>query len=211
MHDVDAQLMGAARVLVSDLPATAVWTMQPEGHPEAVLFTSPDPVEDTRRRAHQHARDVFDRIEETDLLLALPHGIPIPLNRLTRAQQRRARFLSPCAVHIDTQAGTATRLAVRPATVHLALVEGPLTSTTLGNASMYAPFCTRAVLAPHPPRNPELLTEADFYGIGVALETDTGPQVLVRPTPWVRRRHSPAGWAFEESAYLAATLVPKEA
>ncbi|RPE27239.1 hypothetical protein [Kitasatospora cineracea] len=211
MHEVDAQLMGAARALVPDLPATTVWTMQPEDFPKAVLFTSANADEDTRRSAHPHAKNVFNRIEETDLLLALPHGYPIPLERLTRAQQRRARFLAPCAVHIDTQAGTATRLAVRPATVHLALVEGNLTRHTISEASAYAPFCTRAVLAPRPPRDPGLLAEADFYGIGVAIGSGTGHEVLVPPKPWTRHRHSPAGWAFEEAAYLATTLIPKDA
>lgn len=40
----------------------------------------------------------------------------------------------------------------------------------IGRASAYAPFFARAVVTPTPPRRDYLLSEANFWGIGVYLE-----------------------------------------
>ncbi|BFP50064.1 hypothetical protein KCMC57_64320 (plasmid) [Kitasatospora sp. CMC57] len=213
MHDVDQQLMAAARALVPGLPDHTVWTTQPPGHRKAVLFTSINLTEDARRRTFHPVPEAYYRPDDTDLLLTLPGGIPVPMANLTPAQQSTARRQAAGAVHIDTtqgKPGTVTRLAVKPATVHLALVEGRANAATLGRVTSYAPFCTRALLTRVRPST-NFLIEAGFYGVGVALQTPEGIEVLVKPVPWVLRRHSPAGWCFVEHAYLAATLVPKRA
>lgn len=212
MANFDDRRMTVARALVPGLPAHTVWTPEPPDHPEAALFTSIDPTEDARRRTFRTAPDAYYRPDETALLLDLPLGSPVPMANLTPAQQSVARRMAAGAVHIDTtqgKPGTVTRLAVKPATVHLALIEGPANATTLANVTSYAPFCTRALLTQVRPST-DFLSEASFYGVGVALRTaDGGIDVLVQAEPWVLRRHSPAGWCFVEHAYLAATLVPK--
>ena len=208
----DAGALRAARALVPHLPADAVATAAPRGFPPATLFTNADPAEDARRRTAgaDAGPGAYCRIEQTALLLSLPVGIPVPLDVLSPADQAGARRLPPGAVRIDTTGGqpcTVTRLALRPATVHLALVQGPVNARTLARAGAFAPFCARAVLAGRTPHEGARLAEADFYGIGSAVDTTAGPEILVPAAPWTLRRHSPAGWLFTEQAYRAAVLA----
>ena len=139
-----------------------------------------------------------------DLLLALPVGIAVAVRALSWHQQQTVRRLPRGAA--DRTRTHVTRLAVRPCRIDLATVSGPPTGRSLGRASWFAPFCSRALIVPRAPRRKDFLSEADFWGIGVTLDHGGEQEVLVEPEPWVLRRHTPAGWRYVERAYKAATL-----
>jgi hypothetical protein len=42
--------------------------------------------------------------------------------------------------------------------------------------------------------------EAEFYGMGLLIATSNDVEVVVPPRPFVRRRHTVAGWRFLEEA-----------
>ncbi|MCX4750958.1 hypothetical protein OG455_41490 [Kitasatospora sp. NBC_01287] len=200
-------LLAAARALVPDLPEHAVAVPAPASYGRgATLFVTVDQVEHTRRqRAGLRA---ITRIEHLGLLLGLPAWEPVPVGSLDRRDQQLLRHLPAAAVHVE--AGHVTRTAVRPVTVHLALLPGTATRTTIERATAYAPFCARAILAAALPRDKGVLAEADFWGVGVAYRSET----LVPPTPWRPQRHTAAGWLFTENVYeqvLAQRVATQEA
>lgn len=126
---------------------------------------------------------------------------------------------APCGV-LDLALGIVTRHAVRPCRVDLATVHATCTRDSIARASNYAPICTRAVVTPTPPRRNYLLSEADFWGIGVFLDHGHGDlETLVPPEPWRPKRHTPAAWRFAETAYASylthastsATTIPSHA
>ncbi|MFC8447630.1 hypothetical protein [Kitasatospora sp. NPDC057223] len=205
-------MTAAAHALLSALPHQAVMTPTPKGHSRrAALFTVLNRTEYQRRRTvhGDSCPPAIDNPEHLDLLLSVPEGMPVAASALTARQRALLRALPPTAASLtrtDGQVTHVTRTAIRPATVHLALVTGPVSGTNLGIAGSFAPFCPRAILAPERPRLAETLIEADFWGIGVAVEENDTVEVLVPPRPWKRMRHSPAGWRFEEQAAVAAAI-----
>jgi hypothetical protein len=52
-----------------------------------------------------------------------------------------------------------------------------------------------------PARLTEALAEADFYGIGVLIETDAGIEPVVSPEDYRPVRRTAAAWAFLEDVY----------
>lgn len=138
-----------------------------------------------------------------DVLMALPHGLPVPLAALTdhqRAYVRRA----PAGICTAT-GGQVVRQAIRPCRVVMATVHAKSAGTgAMQSASRFAPFCARQVVVTRPPslRLPERALEFGFYGIGLLLAHGGGElETLVEPRPWRPQRHTPAAWWFAERAY----------
>jgi hypothetical protein len=191
-------------------PATAP---SPRGHPAATLHLTIDPDEHARRQQAGlgHIRDSHCALLDT--LMALPPGIPVPVDDLTERQQTDVRR-APAGI-LDLTLGLVTRHAIRPCRVTLATVHATCTRDSIGRASSYAPFCARAVVTPTLPRRDYLLSEANYWGVGVFLDHgDGGLEKLVAPKPWRPTRHTPAAWRFAESAYasyLNHSLTPNHA
>ncbi|WP_275558554.1 hypothetical protein [Streptomyces sp. 5-6(2022)] len=200
-----AALEAAGRALLPGLPAdtVTVWTTRPAA---ALLFVSLNPVEHQRRQ-RAHAKPLTNR-NALSLLMGLPHA-RVPLGSLTDREETLLPFVPHGAATVDF--GHITRLAVKPLTVHLAVVPPQAPRRAINRASQYGPFCARAMLLTRPSRDELLLYEADWWGIGVAVATGGQPVVLRRPKPWVPKRHTPAHWAFTEriyQQYLSAQTSP---
>lgn len=193
-----AALEAAGRALLPNLPADTitVWTVRPAA---ALLFVTLN-TDEHQRRQKARAKPLTNR-NALSLLMALPHGARIPLDSLTEREQELLRFVPHGAATVDF--GHITRLAVKPLTVHLAVVPPQAPRRGINRASQYGPFCARGMLLNRPPRDELFLHEADWLGIGVAA-TDPAtdqPTMLHRPKPWVPQRHTPAHWAFTERIY----------
>lgn len=194
--------MGAALHLahVHQSPPGPVVVPAPRGYGRAMLTVRPDEAEHRRRR--QAGLGAITSPAILDLLMQLPVGFPVPVGALAVRDQRLLRRLPAGVVHIDYVHGRAahvTRLAVKPAVVDIAVVEGRVNAETMGRATGFAPFCRRQIVTPvRPPA--ERLTEADFWGVGVAYRGE----MLVAPAPWRPQRYTAAGWLFVEEVYRAA-------
>jgi hypothetical protein len=173
------------------------------GYSGATLHLDIDQAEHERRQGAGLGVATGRGFGGLDVLMALPHGLPVPLADLTdhqRAYVRRA----PAGICTIT-GGQVTRHVLRPCRVTLATVHAKSASLlAMESASRFAPFCARQVVISRPPtlRNPERLLEFGFYGIGVTLEHAGGQlETLVKPRPWRPQRHTPAAWWFAERAY----------
>ena len=159
---------------------------------------------------HEHARRQAEgnpRVDMGDLntLMNLPHGMPVPILSLTRDERR----LADRGLLDDGGDGNVIRRIRPPLTVDLAVVKATRWRSGLGRAGSFAPFCARAMWLPKPPSDPFALLEAGWWGIGVYVTGDDGePVEIVKPRPFVRRRWTPAGWAFLEDAYRAVASRP---
>ncbi|MGY0065191.1 hypothetical protein ACWY4P_53725 (plasmid) [Streptomyces sp. LZ34] len=173
------------------------------GYSGAILHLAIDPAEHQRRQAAGIGPVTGHGFGGLDHLMALPAGLPVPVDSLTKAQRSYVRR-APAAI-CTVEDGQVTRHAIRPCRVMLATVRSATAcKTALESASRFAPCCARRVLVQRRPRMVESLTEFDFYGIGVVLEHDDGTtETLVEPEPWRPKRHTPAAWWFAERAYTA--------
>jgi hypothetical protein len=180
-------------------PATAP---SPRGYPAATLHLTIDPAEHARRQQAGLGHISDSHCALLDTLMALPPGIPVPIDHLTERQQKDVHR-APAGI-LDLTLGLVTRHAIRPCRVNLATVHATCTRASIGRASSYAPVSARAIVTPTPPRRAYLLTEADFWGIGVLLDHGSGElETLVAPAPWQPKRHTPAAWRFAEKAYAS--------
>ncbi|MBP5888688.1 MULTISPECIES: hypothetical protein [Streptomyces] len=174
----------------------------PRGYRAATLHLTIDHAEHTRRQAADlgHIRDSHCALLDT--FMALPPGIPVHHDDLTARQQNDVRR-APAGI-LDLTLGIVTRHAIRPCRVDIATVHASCTRDSIGRATSYAPFCTRVVVTPTPPRRKYLLSEANYWGVGVFLDHGDGePETLVEPSPWRPKRHTPAAWRFAEAAYAS--------
>ncbi|MEV4975567.1 hypothetical protein [Streptomyces scopuliridis] len=174
------------------------------GYSGATLHLDIDPTEHQRRQNAGIGTVTGHGFGGLDHLMALPAGLPVPVNTLTKAQQEYVRR-APAGI-LTVEDGQVTRHAIRPCRVTLATVRSKsATKRSLESASRFAPFCARTVVIErhHPHMNYNLL-EFGFYGIGVVLERPDGTtETLITPRPWRPMRHTPAAWWFAENAYAA--------
>lgn len=176
----------------------------PRGYGRATLTVTLDVAEHERRQTATLGGITSYAV--LDLLMQLPIGFPVPVGALAVNEQRLLRRMPTGVMHVDSVHGRpahVTRLAVKPAVVEVAVVEGRLNAETLGRATGFAPFCRRSILAPVRP-SVNRLAEADYWGVGVTLDCGDDREVLVEPQPWRPMRHTAAGWLFAERAYRAA-------
>ncbi|GAA0896838.1 MULTISPECIES: hypothetical protein [Streptomyces violaceusniger group] len=138
-----------------------------------------------------------------DVLMALPHGLPVPLEALTD-HQRAYIHRAPAGICTVTD-GQVVRHVTRPCQVQLATVRAASASQlALNAAEKFTTFCARRVIITRTPsvNYPEKLLEFGYYGIGVSLQHPDGHlETLVAPRPWRPQRHTPEAWWFAETAY----------
>lgn len=183
--------------------AALVTVQAPRGYGAATLSVRVDLVEHERRQ--NASLGSINSPAVLDLLMQLPVGLPVPVGVL---QDRDRRFL--CRLQpgiVERAGGEVTRLAVKPVMVELATVVGRVNQRTIGLASGFAPFCSRAIVTTARPSGARL-AEADFWGIGVVLECDGVRETLVEPEPWRPMRHTVPGWLFTEQVYRAILAAP---
>jgi hypothetical protein len=136
----------------------------------------------------------------SDLLLGLPHGRPVPCGSLTGRERHLLRSLP--AGSVESTNGTVIRRVVVPLRVELAAVRANDWRRGLDQASLFAPFCSRAVVLGRVPDDADaLLVEAAYYGVGVVVAETGEVQVLAHPEPFSRQGHKAAGWWFAEEIY----------
>jgi hypothetical protein len=135
-----------------------------------------------------------------DLLLSLPRECPVPYGSLTGHERHLLRSLPTGSV--ETGNGKVIRRAVVPLTVELAAVRAYDWRRGLDQASLLAPFCSRAVVLERVPADADaLLAEAAYYGVGVVVAEAAEVRVLSDPEPFSRQSHKAAGWWFAEEIY----------
>ncbi|MEU6402522.1 hypothetical protein [Streptomyces sp. NPDC046985] len=137
-----------------------------------------------------------------DVLMALPHSLPVPLESLSNQQRAHVRG-APTGICTVT-GGQVVRHVVRPCQARLATVRTASAShLTMDAVQKFIEFCTRRVIITRAPtvHYPEKLLEFGVYGIGVCLQHPDGQmETLEEPRPW-RTKHSPTGWRFAETAH----------
>lgn len=146
------------------------------------------------------------RLDQLDLMMELPAGLPVP-HRDT--DWRMVKRLPPGCVDITTRG--IVRQIVKPLDVRLALVTGRQWKPGLVRTGRFGAYCNRVLALTGKPRGlTEKAIEADFWGIGLIVNAATEPEMVVAPTPFVAQRHTPAAWAFAEAIYgqVAADKVP---
>lgn len=162
---------------------------------EATVIYRPNRTEFERRRAT--GLSGITRLDQLDLLMGLPAGLPVMPDRTDR--RTLCRLLKGC---VDITAEGFVRQIVKPLDVRLAIVTGQQYKPGLIRAGRFAPFCSRLLALTGKPRNlTEKAIEADYWGIGLIVNAATGPELVVPPTPFEQHRHTPAGWAFAEDIY----------
>ncbi|MET9374149.1 hypothetical protein ABZX98_08370 [Streptomyces sp. NPDC002992] len=165
---------------------------------QAVIAYRCDAVECKRRAAVGMAP--LTRPDVLDLLMGLPEGEAVPVSALS-GPERRALKATPKGAVIQSNR-TVTRQAVQPLRVDLAIVPGRGWESAMEKAELFTPFCARAVLVERPlRRKDDAMLQADFYGIGLLALIGNELDVLVPPRPFVKRRHTVAGWKFLEDMY----------
>ncbi|MFG3250586.1 hypothetical protein [Streptomyces sp. NPDC048187] len=165
---------------------------------EALCFYRLNEDEHGRREEASAAR--LSKLPDLECLLTLPAGIPMSLQSLDSSARRAVRALPAGAVERDRK--TVTRRAVRPLHVDLAVVRASGGRQGLERAGRFAPFCRRAMLLDRrPARLNEVLTEANFYGIGVFVTSGADIELLLEPEEYRPPRHTAAAWGFVEDLY----------
>jgi hypothetical protein len=168
---------------------------------EATIVYRPNREEIARRRAV--GLTAVTRLDQLDRMMELPAGLPVPYPSL-KAVDRRAiqRFPSGC---VEYRVAGVVRLLTAPLDVKLAIAVRSRFPAGLVQAGRFAPFCARALALTGTPRNlRDAAIEADFWGIGLIIKAASTPELVVAPTLFERRRHTPAGWAFAEDIYRQA-------
>ncbi|WP_143220888.1 hypothetical protein [Actinomadura sp. CNU-125] len=177
---------------------------------DATIVYTPDRAEFERRQAHGNPS--VTRLDWLSLLMNLPHGHPVPFSSFRPAEHRDLDRM-PLGT-VDITPGGFVRQLTHPLRVELAIVHGHQWKPGLGRASRFAPYCRRALVLAGKPK-PAVLQQAaivaDFYSIGLIVNEDRGPQVVVRPDDFTKYRHTPAGWKFLEEVYASAVGVQKAA
>lgn len=173
-------------------------TLMPIMGTEALICYQFDDGEHARRR--RTGAGAISSADVLELLLDLPIAMPVPVASLTRRECAALR-LAPCDA-VSVCDGQATRHAVAPVTVKLALVAARTWRDGLAVAGRFTPFCARAMLLRRRPADlADVQLQAGFYGVGVIVVDDQSTEVLVEPAPFQRLRFTAAGWRFLEDVY----------
>jgi hypothetical protein len=156
--------------------------------------------EGEHRRRQQSMAGAIGSADVLELLLDLPFAMPVPITSLTD-RERSALDQTPHGA-VSQYDGLATRLAVPPLTVELALVAARGWRQGLEVAGRFTPFCARALVLRQRPKNTaELQLYARFYGVGVIVVDDGSTELIVEPEPFQRLRFTAASWRFLEDVY----------
>ena len=155
---------------------------------------------DEHRRRAARGLGAIGALDLLDLLMDLPARSSVPLSALSSARLRTLRRAPDGVVEVDGR--TLTRLLVPVITPMMAVVCTNNWDDALTKASRFASYCQRMVVVPELPDNEqEALSEADWYGIGVAVGPKAQPSVVVEPERFDDWTPTPAWWRFCERAY----------
>ncbi|MEU4351778.1 hypothetical protein [Streptomyces sp. NPDC023838] len=142
----------------------------------------------------------LNKLHVLELLMNLPLGESVALASLGDREKRVLRQVPNGALVRHDRA--VVREATHPLRVDLAVVPGSSWTAAKEKAEWFTPFCARAVMVDRPlRRRDDAVMEAEFYGIGLLVAVGRDVEVVVPPRPFVRRRHTAAGWQFLEEAY----------
>lgn len=178
---------------------TATATMRILGTTADITYRLDD-TEHARRQAAGTPR--ITDMSLLDKLMNYPCDLPVPF-----AEARFDRRLFTRRL-LERDGTDVIRRIRPPLVVNLALVPAKGWRSGLNHASRFAPFSARAMVLPKMPKDPGTLIEIGYWGVGLYT---TGPDGLiehVKPQPWVKQRHTPAGWMFLEEAYQQVTAQP---
>jgi hypothetical protein len=179
-----------------DLAGTDTALVQ-AGYPrtEATIVYRPNRAEFERRLA-AGLGGITD-LGRLNLLMGLPAGLPVTPDR---ADLRSLRRLPQGCV--DITADGFVRQLTKPLDVKVAIATRTRYSSGLMQAGRFGAYCTRVLALTGKPRKlTEKAIEADFWGIGLIVNADTNPELVVAPTFFEPFRHTPAAWAFAEAIY----------
>jgi hypothetical protein len=138
-----------------------------------------------------------------DKLMNYPYNLPVPF-----AEARFDRRLFTRRL-LERDGTDVIRRIRPPLVVDLALVPAKGWKSGLNHASRFAPFSTRAMVLAKMPKDPGTLIEIGYWGVGLYTANPDGQLVeQVKPQPWVKQRHTPAGWMFLEEVYQQVTAQP---
>ncbi|MEU6825465.1 hypothetical protein ABZ921_33040 [Streptomyces atriruber] len=157
---------------------------------------------EARERERRAAADMapLTRPDALNLLMALPLGEPVHAESLSGRERRALKCLPKGAV--VRRDGSITRLATQPVHVDMVFVPGRSWESAMERAERFTPFSARSVLIDGVLRcKDEAVMRADFYGIGLLHVQRDAVEVVVPPIPFVRRRHTVAGWRFLEDVH----------
>jgi hypothetical protein len=170
-----------------------------------ILAYQIDAVEhDRRRRAGLGA---VTRLGWLDTLMAMPLGMPVPLQSLTADEQDRARKLPRGCVDQNDE-GLIRRL-VRPINMYLVIVEDTDWRRGLIRSGAYI-GCTRIlVVSPDLAELDDAALEADYWGVGLMVsgQLPGSSRVVVPPEPFVPKIYTAASWRFCEEMYQQAVIT----
>lgn len=162
---------------------------------QATIVYRPNRAEFERR--HAVGLGGITNLGRLDLLMELPAGLPVIPDRTDR--KTLCRLPKGC---VDITAKGYVRQIVKPLDVRLAVVAGRQWKPGLIRVGRFGAYCTRVLaLAGEPQNLTEKAIEADFWGVGLIVNTATDPELVVAPTPFKQYRHTHAGWAFTEEIY----------
>lgn len=157
---------------------------------------------ETRERQRRAAVGMppLTRPDSLNLLMGLPLGEPVPIRSLSEKERRALKSLPKGAV--ARRGGTITRQAVQPVHVDMVFVPGRSWELAMERAERFTPFAARTALVDGAlRRESDAVMRADFYGIGLVVVRGEGVEVVVAPRPFVRSRHTVAGWKFLEDVH----------
>ena len=146
--------------------------------------------------------------DQLETLMSLPIGLPVPVHALMPREQRQIDRLCKGAVSRDGD--HVIRRAVSPLRVDLAVVPAKTWRSGLELAGRFAPFAARMMwLSRMPADQDDMRAAVRQFGIGVAVDVDGGAEVILDPAPYVRKRHTAAGWQFIEQVFEQAIRWPR--
>jgi hypothetical protein len=157
-----------------------------------------DRSEAARRRAYTLGAVL--NWELLDTLMDLPAGLPVPVNALPGPARRRIANAAPGVARIA--GGDVTRDLIPAVAPLLAIVSARDWGNGLTQASRFASYCRRMVVGSGLIAGAEVLEAAARLGIGVAVDTASGPaRVLLEPEPVPDWQPTTAWWRFCEVTY----------
>ncbi|MEU4449269.1 hypothetical protein AB0K14_40455 [Actinosynnema sp. NPDC050801] len=164
----------------------------------ATIVHRTDDAEHGRRRAEGLGH--LDSMELLDVLMELPSGEAVPLS-VVGPSNLRVLGRAPSGVVKFTRRSV-TRLVVPVVTPLLAVVYASHWRDGLVRASEFAAYCPRMFVTRELPENAdEILAEASWYGVGVAVGPRSEPTVVLEPEPLSGWRPTVAWWRFCERVY----------
>jgi hypothetical protein len=146
--------------------------------------------------------------DQLETLMSLPVGLPVPVHALMPWEHRQIDRL--CRGAVSRVGDDVVRNAVSPLRVDLAVVPAKGWRSGLELAGRFAPFAARIVWLPRTPADQDdMRAAARRFGVGVAVNVGGAAEVILNPAPYVRKRHTAAGWQFTEQVFEQVLRWPR--